>query len=310
MMRTSALLLIAILAGVSAERKLLQTECGPLVDGVINPPENAVLYLSVRGEGEITYKCTEANDPVVLSEKGEFAADPEISEGWTAELETKDGVLQLTTTNRNPDPSAKNTLTLGDQPVIRPKVNGAPDARWVVVSNEGSSAAEGGIPGNNYVTRTESEGGAPPRTCEAGETVNVPVEATYNIYSCDRAYLVGDAPASAPTADVPEPSTERPAAAPVTADVPEPSTERPAAAPVTVDVPEPATERPAAAPVVVVPAPEPTVAPVPVPSPTAVPPSPSPVPVPVAPAPAPASAATSLSVAIASIASLVAALFA
>eukprot|EP00889_Picochlorum_renovo_P001733 jgi/Picre1/28763/NNA_004162.t1 len=32
-----ALLLIAILAGVSAERKLLQTECGPLVDGVINP---------------------------------------------------------------------------------------------------------------------------------------------------------------------------------------------------------------------------------------------------------------------------------
>ncbi|WPT16043.1 hypothetical protein PSENEW3_00004050 [Picochlorum sp. SENEW3] len=305
MMRSSALLLIAILAGVSAERKLLQTECGPLVDGVINPPENAVLYLSVRGEGEITYKCTEANKPVVLSEKGEFAADPEISEGWTAEAETKDGVLQLTTTNSNPDPSAKNTLTLGDQPVVRPRVNGAPDARWVVVSNEGSSAAQGGIPGNNYVTRTESEGGAPPRTCEAGETVDVPLESTFNIYSCDRAYLVGDAPASAPTAD-------EPAAAPVTADVPEPSTERPAAAPVTVDVPEPSTERPAPSPVVVVPAPEPTVAPVPVPSPAAVPPSPSPVPVPVpvAPAPAPASAASSLSVAIASIASLVAALFA
>lgn len=283
--------------------QLLQTECGPLVDGVIDPPKNAVLYLSVRGKGEITYKCTEANKPVVLSEKGEFAADPEISKGWSAELVTKDGALQLTTTNSNPKPSAKNTLTLGDQPVIRPRVNGAPDARWVVVSNEGSSAAEGGIPGNNYVTRTEAEGGAPPRTCEAGETVDVPLESTFNIYSCDRAYLVGDAPATAPTAD-------EPAAGPVTVDVPEPSTEEPAAAPVTAAVPEPTTEEPAPSPIVVVPAPEPTVAPAPVPSPTAVSPSPVPVPVTPSPAPAPASSATSVSAIIASIASLVFALFA
>ena len=277
--------------------QLLQAECGPLVDGVIDPPQNAVLYLSVRGKGDITYKCTEANKPVVLSEKGDFAADPKISKGWTAALETKDGALQLTTTNSNPKPAAKNTLTLGDQPVVRPKVGAAPDTRWVVINNEGSTAAQGGIPGNNYVTRTESEGGAPPRTCEAGETVEVPIEATYNIYSCDRAYLVGDAPATAPTADEPE------AAAPVTADVPEAGVP-----PVTAAVPEPTAEEPESSPVVVVPTPEPSVAPSPTPSPVAVSPSPEVVPVAVAPAPAPSSA-TSVS-AIASIASLVVALFA
>lgn len=75
-----------------------------------------------------------------------------------------------------------------------------------MTSNTGASAAEGGIPsGTNYVTRTQAEGGAPPRSCDAGETIKVPFSAAYNIYSCDEAYLV----------QAPGPSVAVPATAPV-----------------------------------------------------------------------------------------------
>ena len=74
---------------------MFQAACGPLVPGVIDPPANAVLYLSLRGPGEITYKCTEANKPVVLSETGKLSADPKISKGWSGTLETKEGARVL-----------------------------------------------------------------------------------------------------------------------------------------------------------------------------------------------------------------------
>ena len=46
--------------------------CGTLDPSSTAPPGNAVLYLSVRGPGTITYKCVEANKPVVLEESAEL----------------------------------------------------------------------------------------------------------------------------------------------------------------------------------------------------------------------------------------------
>ena len=179
--------------------------CGALDPKTTSPPDNAVLYLSVRGPGTITYKCVEANKPVVLQEDAKLTET--ISKGWSGKVETKDGARIITTENGNTKPPAKNVFTLGPNPTSRTVLNGAPDLRWEVTSNEGASAAEGGIPsGTNYVTRTQAEGGAPPRSCDAGETIKVPFSAAYNIYSCDQAYLAqapGTTVAPGPTAAAP-----------------------------------------------------------------------------------------------------------
>ena len=263
---------------------MLQATCGPLVPGVIDPPKNAVLYLSVRGPGKIMYKCVEKNNPIVLSESATMTADPKISKGWSATLETKDGVRVLTTKNSNQKPSAENVFVLGDRPVSRTVLDAAPDLRWEVVSNEGASADQGGIPaGGNYVTRTFAEGGAPPRTCDAGQTVEADFEASYNIYSCDSAYLTGS-PASGPEAESPVVS------------VPPTAAQSPVVSSPSVSVPPVVSSPPVSVPPVVstppvAPSPSVNVTSVP-PSPVAVPPSPSvPVVVPPAIAPAPQSSA-------------------
>lgn len=151
-------------------------------------------------------------------------------------------------------PPATTEFVLGPDPTSRRVLNGAPTLRWEVVSNSGASAAAGGIPsGVNYVTRTQAEGGAPPRSCDAGQTVKSPYSAAYNIYTCDPAYLV-QPPAAGPIASAIAPSVDAPA---------------PARAPAltVAPVPAPAAEVPTAAPIAVPPvamAPEPTVAPIPV----------------------------------------------
>lgn len=149
-------------------------------------------------------------------------------------------------------PPATNEFVLGPDPTSRPELNGAPTLRWEVVSNSGASAAAGGIPsGVNYVTRTQAEGGAPPRSCDAGQTVKSPYSAAYNIYTCDSAYLV-QPPAAGPIASAIAPSVDAPARAPALTVAP---------------VPAPAAEVPTAAPIAIPPvamAPEPTVAPMPV----------------------------------------------
>lgn len=258
--------------------QILQASCGPLVPGVIDPPENAVMYLSVRGPGKIVYKCVEKNNPIVLSENGKMAADPEISKGWTATIETKDNIRVLTTSNSNVKPTAENVFILGDRPVSQRVLDAAPDLRWEVVSNTGASAAEGGIPaGGNYVTRTNAEGGAPPRVCDAGETVEVDFEASYNIYSCDSAYLTAaptGAPADAPKQAVPpevqSPPPVDPTAVPPTASVAPQESPSPITAPPVISTP------PTVSPVAVSPPPEPV----------------TPVIVAAAPAPAPESGAS------------------
>ena len=63
--------------------------CGELDPKSVAPPENAVLYLSLRGPGVITYKCVEANKPVVLEESADLTET--ISKGWSGKVETKDG---------------------------------------------------------------------------------------------------------------------------------------------------------------------------------------------------------------------------
>ena len=176
----------------------------------------------------------------------------------------------ITTTNGNEKPPATNVFVLAADPTSANRLNGAPDLRWGVTSNTGASAAEGGIPsGVNYVTRTQAEGGAPPRSCDAGETIKVQFSAAYNIYSCDEAYLVKP-PAPGPAATVP------------------------AAAPSVTVAPVPAQTASVPAPTATVPAPTPEIAPVAIP-PVAVAPAPTPdpvVPVTVAPAMAPVSSAS------------------
>ncbi len=240
--------------------------CGALDPKTTSPPENAVLYLSVRGPGTITYKCVEANKPVVLSEDAKLTET--ISKGWSGQVETKDGARIVTTENGNTKPPSKNVFTLGSNPTSMTVLNGAPDLRWEVTSNVGASAAEGGIPsGTNYVTRTQAEGGAPPRSCDAGETIKVPFSAAYNIYSCDQAYL-----AQAPgTSVAPGPT----AAAPSVAVAPTPSVTvapTPSVAVAPIAVPPVAVAPIAVPPVAVAPVPE-SVSVAPAPAPAVAPPS-------------------------------------
>ena len=146
-------------------------------------------------------------------------------------------------------------FVLAADPTSSPQLNGAPDLRWGVVSNTGASAAAGGIPsGVNYVTRTQAEGGAPPRSCDAGETIKSQYSAAYNIYTCDVAYLV-QPPAAGPIASAIVPSVNAPARAPAltVAPVPAQAAEVPAAAPVSVP-PVAMAPMPAVAPVAPVPA--------------------------------------------------------
>jgi len=63
--------------------------CGPLDPKSVDAPDNALLYLSLRGSGVITYKCVEANKPVVLEEEADLTET--LSKGWTGKVETKDG---------------------------------------------------------------------------------------------------------------------------------------------------------------------------------------------------------------------------
>lgn len=157
--------------------QLLQAACGPLVPDSLDPPANAQLYLSVRGPMEITYVCREANKPIVLSESSKsLESDPKVSERWSGSLETTDEGVRVLTVKKTTKPEAENRLTLGDKPVLRPKIGSAPEARWVVVSNEGDPPQSGGIPGQNYVTRVDVVGGGAPRTCKEGETVTVEAE--------------------------------------------------------------------------------------------------------------------------------------
>lgn len=137
----------------------------------------------MRGPGQITYKCQKDNEPTPLSETAELASDPEVSEKFTGKIETKDGTLVLTA-SRITEPTAENVLVLGDRPVTRPSLTAAPDARWVVVSNTGDDPLAGGLPGQNYVTRLDVEGGAPPRICPEGDTVTVDVEVGIVACSC------------------------------------------------------------------------------------------------------------------------------
>jgi hypothetical protein len=255
-----------------ARQMLQQTpslSCGALDKNSVEPPENAVLYLSVRGPGTITYKCVEANKPVVLEESAEL--NESISKGWSGKIETKDGARILTTTNGNEKPPATNVFVLGPDPTSRNTLNGAPDLRWSVTSNTGASAAAGGIPaGSNYVTRTQAEGGAPPRSCDAGETIKVPFSAAYNIYSCDEAYLSA-APGPSVTAPAPGPSVTVSTPSPATVAItPSPSALVPkATSPISVPpvavTPTP-TPSPTPAPVVTVTVPSPAPGPVPAPS--------------------------------------------
>lgn len=154
----------------------------------------------------------------------------------------------ITTTNGNEKPPATNVFVLAADPTSRRQLNGAEDLRWEVTSNTGASAAAGGIPsGVNYVTRTQAEGGAPPRSCDAGETIKSQYSAAYNVFSCDEAYLA-QAPAAGPIASaiVPKADALAPARAPVQAPavtvvpvvpvipVPAPTAEVPVATPISI----------------------------------------------------------------------------
>lgn len=167
--------------------QLLQAACGPLVPDVLDPPNNSQLYLSVRGPMEITYICREANKPLVLSEASDsLKSDPKVSQRWAGSLETTDQGVRVLTVEKTTKPEAKNELTLGDKPVLIPQIGSAPEARWVVVSNEGDPPQSGGIPGQNYVTRVDLVGGAAPRSCKEGETVTV--EAEVSLCNCNRLF--------------------------------------------------------------------------------------------------------------------------
>jgi hypothetical protein len=158
-------------------------------------------------------------------------------------------------------------FVLAADPTSSPQLNGAPDLRWEVASNTGASAAAGGIPsGVNYVTRTQAEGGAPPRSCDAGETIKSQYSAAYNIYTCDEAYLVQPPAAGPISAIVPE--TDAPARAPAltVAPLPAAAPEVPAEAPISIP-PVAMTPRPAVAPVPVVASPPAVVAIAPAPAP-------------------------------------------
>jgi hypothetical protein len=74
---------------VGATTTAAGTACGKLDPESVDAPENALLYLSLRGSGVITYKCVEANKPVVLEEDADLTET--LSKGWTGKVETKDG---------------------------------------------------------------------------------------------------------------------------------------------------------------------------------------------------------------------------
>lgn len=87
--------------------------CGKLDPASVDAPENAVLYLSLRGSGVITYKCVEANKPVVLSEEADLTET--LSKGWSGKIETKDGarfvLLRLCTPSLMQTPGSGHVVT-------------------------------------------------------------------------------------------------------------------------------------------------------------------------------------------------------
>jgi hypothetical protein len=204
----------------------LLAACGAPDPKFIAPPLNALLYVSGTSEGIAEYKCGPDGKPTQtpISVDGTFV-NPE---GWVGSVfRNKDGFLQfdLGLYQNQTKRFVNSTVVLENKDaVFQPIPNALPFGRWAVLSNDGEGPPLG-LVDMAYVTRIDTEGGAPgTKNCKPGETVKSDYKATYNMYTCEEAYLPPiPAPGATPIPDVPAPipaPAPAPAAAPIAPIVP------------------------------------------------------------------------------------------
>lgn len=171
--------------------------CGPAIAGTVLPPTNALLYLSVKSTGNVTYNCGPNGDKLTSTEQGNVVSE----EGYKGTIFTNpDGFLQIDVGVFDPDVNAvvNNSVVFASTPdtsYTDPSL--LPEARWAILSTDGAKPDAGGLPPLAYATRDDISGGGPPTNCKPNLVTNVPYQATYNLYTCDPAYL-GPVPAPMP----------------------------------------------------------------------------------------------------------------
>ena len=80
---------------------------------------------------------------------------------------------------------ANSTIVLNKAgAVIIPAANpkNLADGRWSVISTDGDTPEEGGLPKMSWATRSEAEGGGKPKTC-SGDTATSEYKAVYNVFT-------------------------------------------------------------------------------------------------------------------------------